>query len=328
MTLEYLPLIGLYTLFVIWVLSFTYLFYKKITCMVGMMIAMTMGMTIGLFIGTVTGTMYPEYFFQTTIFSMLVGAVFGVMSGYPISIMAVLDGLLSGIMGGMMGAMLGSMIPALYQDSIIKVMFVLSIGILFILFLMIQNEIKFKDTEKGWKTLLFSRPQPMFLLTCVILFLVHQSQFSFAQEKSNIDHKQMTHNQTQPDQMDQLEIPSTLREEKIVKTKGHNSHTKSDDRKNTQKDKPVGTVTIEADEFVFTPNNITFKKGESINIVFKNSGKVEHDFEVVGTDIHIHAQPGTIEKASFSIDKPGKYEAICTLPGHQEAGMISTVEVF
>lgn len=58
-----------------------------------------------------------------------------------------------------------------------------------------------------------------------------------------------------------------------------------------------------------------------------NAGNVEHDFEIVGTDIHVHAKPGQRSSVIATLEKTGEYRAVCTLPGHQEAGMISAVRV-
>jgi hypothetical protein len=253
--IQYFALLGVYTLIVFWILGFTYFFRHRITCMAGMMIAMTLGMMIGLGFGTLIGMAYPEQLFQATAISVFIGAIVGFIAGLPISLMAVLDGLLSGLMGGMMGAMLGVMIPSESIDSVAKTMAVLSVGILFILFLMIQGEIKFKDHDNKWKKLFFGKPQPLFLVICIFIIMINQ--FQFAQINAEARHLSQMNDDTG-----------------------------------------------------------------------KNEGKLEHDFEIVGTDLHVHAQPGTQNSLSFSLKEPGKYNAICTLPGHQEAGMLTILEVF
>jgi uncharacterized cupredoxin-like copper-binding protein len=286
MAMSYLLLTGIYTLMFLWILGFTYFFRHRISCMMGMMIAMTLGMTCGLGVGTIVGVAFPEQFFQASVISMIVGAVVGFIAGLFISLMAVLDGLLSGLMGGMMGAMFGVMISVEFLNSTVKIMAVLSAGILSILFITIQGEVKFKDND--WKNGFFKKPQPFFLLVCLFLLIVHQVQIPSVRAETNHSEHQM--NTTE------------------------------------QKSKPIQWI-VEASEFTFLPSRLEFKAGETINLILKNNGKVEHDFEIIGTNIHVHAAPGAEDSTSFTLDKPGTYRAVCTLPGHQEAGMVSIIKV-
>lgn len=168
-------LIFVYALIVLWVFSFIFLYRKQITCMAGMMIAMTLGMSLGLALGTIFGILNPDHFFQITVISILIGGIIGVIAGLPFSIMAVLDGFLSGAMGGMMGAMLGVMLAIELINIVINVFVVLTGGILFILFLMIQSEVKFK--EKGWKNTFFANRLPLFLIVVFSFYITHNYTF-------------------------------------------------------------------------------------------------------------------------------------------------------
>lgn len=269
--------------------------------MVGMMIAMALGMTIGLGLGSVIGMSFPNQFFEATVLSMMIGGIAGVIAGLPISMMAVLDGLLSGVMGGMMGAMLGVMIPSESFTTVTKIMALFSAGILYILFLMIQGEVKFKEKDNKWMKLFFSKPQPMFVMICGFLIMVHQLQFTPVQAEMN-------HSDMNLAGMNQL----------------HGGHV--NENKNVL-DTKAGQITMEANELSFSLTSIKMNQGEMVELVLNNTGKVEHDFRIVGTDIHVHAQAGSQNSISFSLDKPGRYKAICTLPGHEEAGMMTIVEV-
>lgn len=182
-------LIALYAIIMLLILMMTFLFRKQYSFMVGMMIAMVLGMTSGLSIGTVIGIFYVDYFYQASLVSMLVGALFGVTAGIAIHIMAVLDGLLSGVMGGMMGSMFGVMISQPYITSAIQIMGVLSVGVLFILYLLIMKEIKWKDSEKKWKLFLFDQPLIMFIFVAIFLILLSQLNYFPPDDHSN--HLQM-----------------------------------------------------------------------------------------------------------------------------------------
>jgi len=163
-------LIVLTTLFVLlsaWLTGFVWTFRPQITCMVGMMSAMTLGMTIGLAIGSFLTLWLPGQFFQSTVIGMLIGGLAGVIIGWPISLMAIMDGLLSGIMGGMMGAMLMFMMPITYAAVSVKIMSILCSGILFLLFIMLQGEIKTEHLHQ--KSFLLAKPISMFIVIIVAL---------------------------------------------------------------------------------------------------------------------------------------------------------------
>lgn len=286
-----IPLVVIYGLMFLWILSFTYLYYRKISCMLGMMIAMTLGMTLGLGIGTVFGLLLPEQFVKSTVVSMLAGGTLGFIAGLPISMMAVLDGFLSGVMGGMMGTMLVVMIPSNDMNTIIKILAVLTAGILFILFLLMQSEIKFK--ENNWKRYLFGKKEPLFVVVCLFLILANQYQMPAVQA--------------------------------MPKSSGHSMDNMSMPKPN--KSQPSAKLVVKATEFSFTPTLIDLKPGEAIDLILQNNGKIEHDLQIVGTNIHVHAQPGKQDETTFLLLKSGKYKAVCTLPGHKEAGMVSIINV-
>lgn len=140
--------------------------------MTGMMIAMTLGMTIGLLIGTMLGVYLKGNLFYSTFISMGIGLVIGFVSGFPISAMAIIDGLLAGAMGGMMGAMLGEMIHFFYQDSAIKIMFVLAISILLILIHMMVDEITQLKEHRIFR--LFKNPIIIFMVLIIFFYGFNQ----------------------------------------------------------------------------------------------------------------------------------------------------------
>ncbi|TES45870.1 hypothetical protein E2L07_20105 [Halalkalibacterium halodurans] len=86
-------------------------------------------------------------------------------------------------------------------------------------------------------------------------------------------------------------------------------------------------VMIDAGEYQFTPGQIQVSQNEEITFTLTNNGSEEHDFEIKGLDYHLHALPGGSDSLSFTFTEPGTYQAVCTIPGHKEAGMIATVMV-
>ncbi|MEB3100137.1 hypothetical protein [Ferviditalea candida] len=159
--------IGIFAVLSIWILRFVSVFRHKLSCMAGMMAAMVLGMTTGLGSSMLLTFSWPSgALLQTMIGGMLIGGFTGLLAGIPISLMAVLDGLLSGIMSGMMGTMLAVMIPYADMGIALKIIAVLCGGILFVLFLMLQGEIKEEHLQQHSR--IFSKPHTMFLV--IIMF--------------------------------------------------------------------------------------------------------------------------------------------------------------
>ncbi|MGO4886769.1 hypothetical protein ACJ2A9_03345 [Anaerobacillus sp. MEB173] len=181
-----------YFIIILWILSFTFLYRKRISYMTGMMIAMSTGMTIGLTFGIVLGILYSDQLFKMTVISMIIGGMTGVIFGIQFNIIAVIDGFMSGIMGGMMGVMLGVMIPNDTINTVINVFAVFSSGILFLLFLLIQHDIIIK--EKGWRKFFFAKQLPLFLV--VILFFILSNQYQYPIPRADIDHSSHLYNST------------------------------------------------------------------------------------------------------------------------------------
>jgi len=264
--------------------------------MTGMMIAMTLGMSAGLTIGLIFGVLFSDDLFVSTILGMLAGMVAGFLAGVPISIMAVLDGLLSGLMGGMMGAMLGVMIALDYREAMVKIMFFLFLATMLILIYMIQKEVNGKITA------FYRNPLAPVALMGFIFFVFNQIGPVFAGTDSA--------------------------------EQNHSEHKESDN-----------SLLIKANEYDFLPNSINVDVGETVTLSVENTGTVEHDLEIVdfnpdnvqqddshnhgqnANTIHLHATPGEKQTVSFTPSEKGEYRFICTIPGHQESGMIGTMDV-
>lgn len=95
--------------------------------------------------------------------------------------------------------------------------------------------------------------------------------------------------------------------------------------------KSVEKFVIEGDEFSFSPQNITVTRGATVELTFKNIGRVPHNYIVdeLGlatktisagrTDVVTFVAPNTPSAISFS--------SYCSVPGHREAGMEGTIEI-
>lgn len=85
-------------------------------------------------------------------------------------------------------------------------------------------------------------------------------------------------------------------------------------------------LTVSATSFAFEPSQLTVEAGEEIAIELA-SDDILHDFVIEDGDFHLAAEPGEIAIGGLRIDEPGTYTVICSVAGHQEAGMEATLVV-
>ncbi len=108
------------------------------------------------------------------------------------------------------------------------------------------------------------------------------------------------------------------------------------------------TVEIEmSDAMRFTPSQLSVRRGETIRIVVKNTGKIRHEFNL-GTEaalkehqsamlmsrdmVHAEAnmvtvEPGKTGEVIWQFTEAGKVSFACLQPGHFGAGMKGSIQV-
>lgn len=84
-------------------------------------------------------------------------------------------------------------------------------------------------------------------------------------------------------------------------------------------------LAVTAVDIDFRPESMQLAAGEPVNVAVTNEGATEHDFTLEEADVHVNVPPGESKTTAVTIDEPGTYTAICTVPGHEDAGM--TIEV-
>ena len=110
-------------------------------------------------------------------------------------------------------------------------------------------------------------------------------------------------------------------------------------------------ITVEMTDFAYSPSSMTVPAGQPVTLTVNNTGNIEHDFvvekidvttEVIqdngsnahhthgaeqNYDLHVSARPGEATIVQVTIAKPGTYKIICSIEGHEEAGMIGELTV-
>jgi plastocyanin len=94
---------------------------------------------------------------------------------------------------------------------------------------------------------------------------------------------------------------------------------------------PVGPNTVAMTEYEFTPKNVNAARGAELTV--RNDGQIAHNLTVksrassskklIGTDSFLG---GRSEKLAVDLS-PGRYAIVCTVPGHEQLGMVGTLTV-
>jgi len=81
-------------------------------------------------------------------------------------------------------------------------------------------------------------------------------------------------------------------------------------------------ITVVGEEFTFEPQRVEAEVGETVEIRFKNEGRLSHNLTFEGLEAETETiQAGNTTTVKVTPQSPGTYRFICTVPGHAEAGM-------
>jgi plastocyanin len=83
-----------------------------------------------------------------------------------------------------------------------------------------------------------------------------------------------------------------------------------------------------SNEMRFSPSRIVVKPGQPIELTVRSIGLMPHDFFLTaGVDepVKIAVDGGGTTTAMFTLDRPGTYTFICSVPGHKDGGMHGTI---
>ena len=78
----------------------------------------------------------------------------------------------------------------------------------------------------------------------------------------------------------------------------------------------------------FAPRSVTVAAGQPVELTLRNGGGIPHDFALAGGasgPVKLEAQGGQTARGTFTIETPGTYPFVCTVPGHAAAGMSGTI---
>jgi len=81
------------------------------------------------------------------------------------------------------------------------------------------------------------------------------------------------------------------------------------------------------EDFRFSPDTLRVNEGDTVKINFSNPDVVPHLIDLPAFNQHIALAPGGEFTLEFVVDKVGSFPFVCSVPGHEEAGMVGSVIV-
>jgi Cu+-exporting ATPase len=87
-------------------------------------------------------------------------------------------------------------------------------------------------------------------------------------------------------------------------------------------------IEVVARDLAYEPADVRVEAGRTVVLSLRNEDPVFHDWEAEGlANVDAGARPGQTQKIRFTVDQPGTYRVMCTVPGHAEAGMVGMLIV-
>jgi nitrite reductase (NO-forming) len=88
----------------------------------------------------------------------------------------------------------------------------------------------------------------------------------------------------------------------------------------------ITELSLALDDMFVEPRTISITQGDSLKLVVRNKGKVSHDLIFSNGQAIRQLKPGEEDTIDFGV-LDGSLTAICSLPGHAEAGMKFSIYV-
>jgi uncharacterized cupredoxin-like copper-binding protein len=99
----------------------------------------------------------------------------------------------------------------------------------------------------------------------------------------------------------------------------------------SRQEPPARTIPVALTEFTITPGTSTARVGERLTFVVANHGVLEHNLTIVDGGQEqlalVTVAPGQSADLAFTPSSPGQVQIICTVAGHQLAGMTAQLSI-
>ena len=89
----------------------------------------------------------------------------------------------------------------------------------------------------------------------------------------------------------------------------------------------IRTFDMIGKNYRFSPETLRVDVGDTVRINFSNPDVVPHLIDLPAFNTHIALIPGGSFPLEFIADKAGTFPYVCSVPGHEEAGMTGVLIV-
>ena len=92
-------------------------------------------------------------------------------------------------------------------------------------------------------------------------------------------------------------------------------------------DAPTMTGVLTAERTRFVANSLQVDNGEVLGLFVTNRDAIGHTFDIDSLDIHVELPANSTTAVAIKPAGPGSLDIYCSVPGHREAGMATTIDV-
>jgi len=85
------------------------------------------------------------------------------------------------------------------------------------------------------------------------------------------------------------------------------------------------STTMSAENFFFSPSDLSGSAGQKLTISLTNNGSVPHNFSITDENVDVTLQPGQSQDIKVTFPQSGSVQFFCSF--HQTSGMVGTLQV-
>ena len=85
------------------------------------------------------------------------------------------------------------------------------------------------------------------------------------------------------------------------------------------------STTMSAENFFFSPSDLSGTAGQKLTISLTNNGSVPHNFSIADENVDVTLQPGQSQDIKVTFPQSGSVQFFCSF--HQTSGMVGTLQV-
>lgn len=114
---------------------------------------------------------------------------------------------------------------------------------------------------------------------------------------------------------------ATKRSKKLSQDKFKNTQNNQNQQESVDEEKE-GKIKVEAEDYIFSPSEITVQRGEKVEIKIVNNGNTSHEFVIDEFGVASNVlDPGQEDMVSFTPQIAGTYTYYCGRANHRRLGM-------